>query len=87
MAFPDPRLTSFLARCDHVAARLKITRATLSSRLFNDGKRIEAISGGGSDIGLRRLAQAERDLSALEGTEPTSRALARDASRISSEAA
>jgi hypothetical protein len=64
----DPRLAAFVSRFDAVAARLGVKRATLSTRVFNDGKRIEAILSGNSDIGIGRLAKAERELSALEGT-------------------
>lgn len=38
-------------------AAMKIAEATLSSRLFNDGKRIASIRGG-SDIGVRRCREA-----------------------------
>lgn len=62
----DPRLIQFLARFDQVAERLKIARATLSTRVFSDGKRIAAIASGKSDIGLARLARAELQLANLE---------------------
>lgn len=63
----DPRLAAFIGRCDLVAQRLKIKRSTLSTKLFMDGKRLDALVRGGSDIGIGRLAAAERELAALEG--------------------
>lgn len=70
----DPRLAAFIARCDALAKRLDISRSTLSHRLFKDVKRIDAIAGGGSDIGIGRLSAAERDLSVLEGQTPVTKA-------------
>jgi len=67
MELLDPRLAAFLGRCDLVAGRLKIKRSTLSTKLFMDGKRLDALARGGSDIGIGRLATAERELAALEG--------------------
>jgi hypothetical protein len=67
MAQIDPRLSAFLARCDQVAARLRLKRSTLSTKLFLDGKRLDALAGGESDVGIGRLAKAEQELAALEG--------------------
>jgi len=83
----DPRLSAFLARCDRLADRLRVSRATLSSRLLLDGKRLDDLASGRSDIGIRRLSRAERELAALEGLEPTPQALGRRASRDRREAA
>lgn len=66
----DPRLTAFLSRCDAVGVRLRIRRSTLSTKLFKDGKRLDALASGESDVGIGRLAQAETDLAALEGQSP-----------------
>jgi hypothetical protein len=66
MARNDPRLSAFLARCDSVAHLLRLKRSTLSTRLFNDGKRLDQIATGG-DIGIRSLAGAEDRLAELEG--------------------
>ena len=73
----DPRVSAFIARCDSVAERLRISRSTLSTRLLFDGKRLDSLAAGASDIGVRRLGKAERDLSTYEGAQPTSQALAR----------
>ena len=62
----DPRLKAFIARCDALGSRLALPRSTLSHRLFKDTKRIDAIAGGGSDIGIGRLAKAERELAQIE---------------------
>lgn len=67
----DPRLAAFIARCDALGQRLGISRSTLSHRLFKDVKRIDAIAGGGSDIGLGRLVTAERDLATFEAQADT----------------
>jgi hypothetical protein len=61
----DPRLNAFIAACDSVAAGIGIARATLSTRPFMDGKRIDALASGQSDIGIGRLARAERELDML----------------------
>jgi len=82
MSSLDPRIAAFISRCDAVAKRLRVSRATMSTRILFDGKRLDSIAAGKSDIGVRRLAKAERDLSAYEGTQPTSQALNREAGRI-----
>lgn len=79
MSSTDPRLASFLNRCDLVAKRLQISRARLSTRLLADGKRLDQLALGRSDIGILRLSRAERLLSALEGESPTRSAMARAA--------
>lgn len=79
MRTSDPRLTAFLARCEQVADRLKISRATLSTRILSDGKRLDQLHAGDSDIGILRLAKAEKTLAVLEGQSPTPSALARRA--------
>lgn len=63
----DPRLADFVSRCDTVAPLLGVKRSTLSAKLFQDGKRIDVLADGKSDIGIGRLARAERELTALEG--------------------
>ena len=62
----DPRLAAFIERCNAVAAARDITRSTLSTKLFNDGKRLDEIASGASDVGIGRLARAERALATLE---------------------
>ncbi|MDP8249599.1 hypothetical protein [Pseudochrobactrum saccharolyticum] len=48
---------AFLSLIDEYCASVKLAEATVSSRLFNDGKRIASIRAG-SDIGVRRLNAA-----------------------------
>lgn len=72
----DSRLSAFIHRCDSAGERLNIKRSTLSTKLFMDGKRLDALASGESDIGIGRLAKAERELAALEGTAPQSRSAA-----------
>lgn len=62
----DARLQNFLDRCDAECNRLGVKRSTLSTRLFKDGKRLNQIASGNSDIGIGRLALAEADLAAME---------------------
>jgi hypothetical protein len=64
----DTRLADFLRRCDDVAALRGFKRSTLSTKIFNDGKRLKEIEAGG-DIGIKRLAVAERALAKLGGEE------------------
>jgi hypothetical protein len=63
----EAALTAFLARCDQLADRRRWRRSTLSTRLFNDGGKLDQIVAG-RDIGVRRLARAVVDLQALEET-------------------
>jgi hypothetical protein len=65
MAYLDPRLAAFLKRCDAVAGGLGVKRSTLSTKLFKDGKRLRVLASGNSDIGIGRLAKAERELAQL----------------------
>lgn len=56
----------FISRCDVYAKRRGIKRSTLSAWIFNDGKRLDQIAGGQSDIGVARLARAIEQLTVLE---------------------
>lgn len=62
-------ISTFIERCDQYCAARNppLSRARLSTILFNDGKRIDAIAAG-SDVGHRRLTLALSDLAALEAT-------------------
>lgn len=77
----EPRLAAFLNRCGCVADRLKISRSRLSTLLLSDGKRLDQLASGESDIGIQRLSRAEALLAEMEGQAPTASALARSASR------
>ena len=57
----DPVL-DFVLQCDAAGARMGVKRTTLSSFLFRDGKRLDELASGKSDIGARRVRQAQRDL-------------------------
>jgi hypothetical protein len=61
----DP-ISDFLERCDKVAELRGIQRSTLSTLLFKDGKRLGQLAKGNSDVGVKRLEIAKRDLAALE---------------------
>lgn len=50
-------IASFLILIERFCQAARIAEATLSSRLFNDGKRIAALRNG-SDIGVLRLGRA-----------------------------
>lgn len=58
-------LEEFIADCDLACLALGIQRATLSTKLFNDGKRLDQIAGRKSDIGVGRLFRAVRALEEL----------------------
>lgn len=58
-------LQTFLDRCESFASERGWRRSTLSTRLFNDGGRLDQMVNG-SDIGVRRLERAIADLAALE---------------------
>lgn len=72
MSAIESRVQAFLVRCGRVEERLGIRRSTLSTKLFNDGRRLDQIASG-KDVGILRLAKAERDLGELEGQQPRSR--------------
>ena len=61
----DP-VASFLSRCDAACIRLNWKRSTLSTKLFMDGKRLDELAAGKSDVGARRLVRAMSDLETLE---------------------
>lgn len=58
-------LQTFLDRCDRFAEERGWRRSTLSTRLFNDGGRLDQLASG-RDIGVRRLDRAKADLSKME---------------------
>lgn len=60
-----PDLETFLRRCESFAEKRGWRRSTLSTRLFNDGGRLDQLVAGG-DVGVRRLTRAVEDLDALE---------------------
>lgn len=60
-----PDLDAFLRRCETFAEQRRWRRSTLSTRLFNDGGRLDQLVAGG-DVGVRRLARAVDDLTKLE---------------------
>lgn len=56
-------IDDLLALSDSFCSATGIAETTLSSRIFNDGKRLTAVRGG-ADIGVRRLERALEWLSA-----------------------
>lgn len=50
-------LTAFFIVADRYSEALHLAEATLSSKIFNDGKRLAAIRRG-ADVGVRRLESA-----------------------------
>lgn len=58
-------ISEFLAECDAVAQRRKVKRSTLSTWLFRDGKRLDQLAGGASDVGVLRLEEAKQRLAEL----------------------
>lgn len=58
-------ISDFLLRCDSYCEARRISRARLSTLIFNDGKKLTALAEG-ADIGTRRLARASADLARLE---------------------
>ena len=60
MTIPD-----FLSRCDRFAERRGFSRARLSTLIFNDGKKLDALAAG-RDVGVRTLEAATAKLAGLE---------------------
>lgn len=59
-------IPEFIAACDSYCARAVVSKTWLSKRLFNDTYRLAQLGSEASDIGVRRLARAVRDLAELE---------------------
>lgn len=62
-------IPTFLSRCDAYAARRGISRARLSTLLFNDGKKLDALAEG-RDVGVLTLERVVNELSELERSLP-----------------
>ena len=60
-------ISAFLARCDALAQKRGISRSRLSTLLFNDGKKLDALADG-RDIGVLTLARVEKALEGLEAS-------------------
>ncbi len=60
-------IEAFLTRCDAYCARRGISRARLSTLLFNDGKKLDALANG-RDVGVRTLGGVEKTLTDMEAT-------------------
>lgn len=58
-------IEAFLQRCDSYCARRGISRARLSTLIFNDGKKLRLLDEG-KDIGVQTLQRASITLAALE---------------------
>lgn len=61
MTIPD-----FIARCDRYCETTGAKRVWLSKRLFQDTYRLDQLASGATDVGVKRLERAVRDLRALE---------------------
>lgn len=55
-------IDAFLRDCDAVAQRRCLKRSTVSTAIFRDGKRLDQLARGDSDIGVLRLERAKADL-------------------------
>lgn len=58
-------IQTFLDRCDAYAERRGVSRARLSTLLFNDGKKLDALAGG-RDVGVLTLERVTRVLTQME---------------------
>jgi hypothetical protein len=58
-------IPAFIQRCDRYCAMRRIKRATLSTMIFNDGKRLEAVANG-ANVGVLTLERAQLELTRLE---------------------
>jgi hypothetical protein len=59
-------IADFIERCERYCAARGVSRVWLSKRLFQDTYRLDQLAAGGSDVGVKRLAQAAEDLEKLE---------------------
>lgn len=60
-----PTLPQFLARCDAYGKAKGLSRATVSTHLLNDGKRLQAIADG-ADMTTGRLVRSIAKLAEME---------------------
>jgi hypothetical protein len=61
----SPHIAALIASAQEYAARRNISEARLSTILFNDGKRLERLRDGRSDLTSRRLYEATTMVEAL----------------------
>lgn len=59
-------LSEFTTRCDRYCQAAGVTRTWLSKRLFSDTDRLKDIAADTTDVGVKRLERASRELAALE---------------------
>ncbi len=62
IAFDMLTIATFFTIADRYSEATRLAEATLSSKIFNDGKRLTAIRNG-ADVGVRRLEIATTWLS------------------------
>jgi hypothetical protein len=72
MSSTKPIYVPLIKRADRVARKLNQKRSTLSAHLFNDGKKLDRLAGGGDvhhsvyvDVD-GRLAEMERELGLVD---------------------
>jgi hypothetical protein len=61
----SPHIDGLIASAQEYAARRNISEARLSTILFNDGKRLQRLREGRSDLTSRRLHEATTMVEAL----------------------
>ena len=59
-------IPEFIVRCDAFCGQHGVSRTWLSKRLFSDTFRLDSLEAGTSDVGVRRLAKAAQELTALD---------------------
>jgi hypothetical protein len=67
-------ISEFIARCGRYIEAAEVSQTWLSKRLFNDTFRLRDLAAGTTDVGVRRLERAVRDLKALESDRSRERA-------------
>lgn len=67
-----PTIAAFVERSKTYAERAGLKPSTVSRKIFNDGKYLDRLAGGG-DIGVQTLEQAEERLAELEESLPSVR--------------
>lgn len=64
-AAPSGPIAGFLSRVSTYCAQTQRRETAVSRALFGDSRRIGELRGGASDVGVRRLAEAEAELARL----------------------
>lgn len=59
-------IQQFVARCDRYADGAGVSRVTVSKKLFGQTRKLDDLAKGLVDVGVKRLGEAEEQLTSME---------------------